>query len=108
MRVRTCGIGEIRLEQGDLTTVEVDCIANAANTALAGGGGVDGAIHRAGGPSIARELQDRYPNGCPTGKAVVTQGGFLAVRFVVHAVGPRWRGGIRERRLCFEGRIDLR
>ena len=90
---RVCGRGHLYLEEGDITATDVDCVVNAANAALAGGGGVDGAIHRAGGPSIARELKARYPNGCPTGRAVVTQGGFLSARILIHAVGPRWQGG---------------
>jgi O-acetyl-ADP-ribose deacetylase (regulator of RNase III) len=80
---------------GDITRVAADAIVNAANSALAGGGGVDGAIHRAGGPSIMQEL-DRVrakAGGCPTGSAVVTGAGRLPARFVFHAVGPVYRGG---------------
>ena len=83
--------------QGDITRLEVDAIANAANRALAGGGGVDGAIHRAGGPVIMADLEARYgPLGvrrCPTGSAVLTVAGDLPARWVIHAVGPIWRGG---------------
>ena len=85
----------IELLAGDITTVRVDAIVNAANRQLAGGGGVDGAIHRAAGPELAAELRARC-DGCPTGSAVVTGPGRLAehgVRWVVHAVGPIWRGG---------------
>jgi O-acetyl-ADP-ribose deacetylase (regulator of RNase III) len=85
----------IELLAGDITTAQVDAIVNAANRELAGGGGVDGAIHRAAGPQLAEELQARY-GGCPTGSAVVTGPGRLAehgVKWVVHAVGPIWRGG---------------
>jgi O-acetyl-ADP-ribose deacetylase (regulator of RNase III) len=85
----------IELLAGDITTVSVDAIVNAANRQLAGGGGVDGAIHRAAGPELAAELSAGY-DGCPTGSAVVTGPGRLAehgVRWVVHAVGPIWRGG---------------
>ena len=78
--------------QADITTLPVDAIVNAANSALAGGGGVDGAVHRAGGPEIMRELSERY-DGCPTGGAVVTGAGRLPAKAVIHAVGPRWRGG---------------
>lgn len=78
--------------QGDITHETVDAIVNAANQHLAGGGGVDGAIHRAGGPTIMAELKKRY-QGCPTGSAVITGGGRLKARYVIHAVGPRWRGG---------------
>jgi len=86
------GGGELRLQRGDITTFEVDAIVNAANQHLAGGGGVDGAIHRAGGPQIMQELRERY-DGCPTGSAVVTGAGRLRARYVIHAVGPRWRDG---------------
>lgn len=89
---RAVGDGAIVLLQGDITTLHVDVIVNAANSALAGGGGVDGAVHRAGGPGIMRELRDRYA-GCPTGSAVITGGGRLPVKAVIHAVGPRWRDG---------------
>ena len=82
----------IELVQGDITQEEVDAIVNAANSALEGGGGVDGAIHRAGGPAIMDELRQRY-KGCPTGSAVITTAGKLKARYVIHAVGPRWRGG---------------
>jgi O-acetyl-ADP-ribose deacetylase (regulator of RNase III) len=86
---------EIRLMQGDITQVEVDAIVNAANSALAGGGGVDGAIHRAGGPAVMADLVRRYgpDRHCPTGSAVVGDAGDLPARIVVHAVGPVWRGG---------------
>ncbi len=84
----------IRLVSGDITTVATDVMVNAANSELAGGGGVDGAIHRAGGPSIMLELNRIRPRGgCPTGSAVVTKAGSLPAKFVVHAVGPVWRGG---------------
>jgi O-acetyl-ADP-ribose deacetylase len=77
--------------QGDITTESVDAIVNAANEQLAPGGGVCGAIHRAGGPSIAAEC--RRIGHCPTGGAVATTGGDLPARFVIHAVGPVWHGG---------------
>jgi len=85
----------IELSQGDITLQEVDAIANAANSRLAGGGGVDGAIHGRGGPAIMRETDQRCPDGCPTGSAVISGAGNLAARFVVHAVGPVWSGGDR-------------
>jgi O-acetyl-ADP-ribose deacetylase (regulator of RNase III) len=87
--------GNCRLElvQGDVTNQQVDAIVNAANDQLAGGGGVDGAIHRAGGPALLDETRRRYPDGCPTGDAVVTTAGNLNARYVFHAVGPVWRGG---------------
>ena len=80
------------LQRADITTLHVDAVINAANASLAGGGGVDGAVHRAGGPEIMRELRARY-DGCPTGEAVITTGGRMPARFVIHAVGPRWRDG---------------
>jgi O-acetyl-ADP-ribose deacetylase len=87
------GPHRVELVQGDITRQMVDAIVNAANSALAGGGGVDGAIHRAGGPSLMEETRRRYPLGCPTGDAVETAGGKLSARHVFHAVGPVWRGG---------------
>ncbi len=85
------------LTVGDVTRVPADVIVNAANSALAGGGGVDGAIHRVGGPSIMRELDQirAKAGGCPTGSAVVTTAGLLPARFVFHAVGPVYRDGKR-------------
>ncbi len=84
---------KLELVQGDITTQGVDAIVNAANSALAGGGGVDGAIHRAAGPVLMQQTRERYPQGCPTGDAVVTDAGLLRARHVFHAVGPVWRGG---------------
>jgi O-acetyl-ADP-ribose deacetylase (regulator of RNase III) len=85
----------ISLVAGDITKVAADAIVNAANSALAGGGGVDGAIHRAGGPAIMADLERRYGRGrhCPTGSAVVSDAGNLPAKWVIHAVGPIWRGG---------------
>jgi O-acetyl-ADP-ribose deacetylase (regulator of RNase III) len=85
----------IRLVRGDITKIAADAIVNAANAALAGGGGVDGAIHRAGGPAIMAECDAIRSSrgGCPTGHAVITTGGRLKARHVIHAVGPVWRGG---------------
>jgi O-acetyl-ADP-ribose deacetylase len=87
----------LAITRGDITAIPADAIVNAANESLAGGGGVDGAIHRAGGPSIMAELEQRYgPLGtrrCPTGEAVVTGAGSLPARWVIHAVGPRWKDG---------------
>ncbi|MDQ2809118.1 MAG: macro domain-containing protein [Chloroflexota bacterium] len=81
---------DIRLQQGDITRVTADALVNAANSRLAGGGGVDGAIQRAGGPSILAEC--RRSGGCPTGSAVITGAGLLAARWVIHAVAPVYRG----------------
>ena len=88
-------IGGRRLEltRGDITAERVDAIANAANEALRGGGGVDGAIHRAAGAGLLDELRRRYPDGTPTGTAVATDAHDLPARWVLHAVGPVWRGG---------------
>lgn len=82
---------QLEFVRGDITAEPVDAIVNAANSALAGGGGVDGAIQRAGGPEILAEC--RAIGGCPTGEAVATGSGALAARYVIHAVGPVWQGG---------------
>jgi O-acetyl-ADP-ribose deacetylase len=85
----------IRLLQGDITKVTTDAIVNAANSSLLGGGGVDGAIHRAGGPAILAECQAirAKQGGCATGEAVITTGGKLPAKWVIHTVGPVWNGG---------------
>lgn len=87
------GAGVVRLLRADITTLAVDAIVNAANAHLAGGGGVDGAIHRAAGGALMEELRRRYPEGTPPGTAVITAGGRLPAGHVIHAVGPRWRDG---------------
>jgi len=91
------GKAKIILVQGDITEQETDAIVNAANPTLMGGGGVDGAIHRKGGPRILEECKEiratEYPDGLPTGKAVITSGGNLKAKHVIHTVGPVWRGG---------------
>jgi len=81
----------LELVEGDITKEDTEAIVNAANSGLRGGGGVDGAIHRAGGPEIMEEC--RKIGGCPTGKAVITTGGRLKARYVIHAVGPIYSGG---------------
>ncbi|TCJ17571.1 O-acetyl-ADP-ribose deacetylase [Flaviaesturariibacter flavus] len=88
-------MGSIQVVQGDITKMNVDAIVNAANTSLMGGGGVDGAIHRAGGPQILEECRAivARQGGCPTGEAVITSGGRLPARYVIHTVGPVWNSG---------------
>ena len=87
----------LTLLRGDITEQDTDAIVNAANSSLLGGGGVDGAIHRAGGPRILEECRKiREQKGeCPTGESVITGGGNLKARFVIHTVGPVWHGGGR-------------
>jgi O-acetyl-ADP-ribose deacetylase (regulator of RNase III) len=94
MRVQING-QTLELHQGDITQQNVDALVNAANSRLAGGGGVDGAIHRCGGAAIMAETKAKYPVGCPTGSAVLSGAGKLPARFVIHAVGPVWSGGHR-------------
>ncbi|MBT1700761.1 O-acetyl-ADP-ribose deacetylase [Fulvivirgaceae bacterium PWU4] len=88
-------MSRIELIKGDITKLEVDAIVNAANSSLMGGGGVDGAIHRAGGPAILEACSAirNAQGGCPPGEAVITTGGKLAAKFVIHTVGPVWNGG---------------
>ena len=85
----------IEIVRGDITKLNVDAIVNAANSSLMGGGGVDGAIHRAGGPAILEECSKiiAKQGRCATGEAVITTGGLLPARFVIHTVGPVWNGG---------------
>jgi O-acetyl-ADP-ribose deacetylase (regulator of RNase III) len=87
----------IHLVQGDITKVHSEAIVNAANTSLLGGGGVDGAIHRAGGPAILEDCRKivAKQGGCKTGEAVITTGGHLPARYVIHTVGPVWNGGLK-------------
>jgi O-acetyl-ADP-ribose deacetylase (regulator of RNase III) len=86
----------VRLVEGDITTQRVDAIVNAANSAMRGGGGVDGAIHRAGGPSILADCIRRFPDGLATGHAGWTTAGDLPATWVIHVVGPNWNAGRRD------------
>src|SRR5215470_5823616 len=105
----------IELVRGDITRQDTDAIVNAANSSLLGGGGVDGAIHRAGGPQILEECErlrrTRFPNGLPTGEAVITTGGKLPALYVIHTVGPIYgRHGGRDSELlanCYHNSLSL-
>ena len=94
------GNAKLELIKGDITDVDADAIVNAANSTLLGGGGVDDAIHRKGGPKILEECKriraTEWPDGLPTGCAVITSGGNLKARHVIHTVGPIWHGGFHE------------
>lgn len=84
---------QITVTKGDITTLDVDAVVNAANRAMRGGGGVDGAIHAAAGPELLRECEERFPEGLPTGSAGWTHGFNLRARYVIHVVGPNRRAG---------------
>ena len=112
---RTFLEGRVRIVIGDITKQDVDAIVNAANSLLLGGGGVDGAIHRAGGPEILEECREirrtRFPEGLPTGEAVITTGGKLPALYVIHTVGPVYgRHGGKEAELlgnCYHNSLTL-
>lgn len=99
LRLTISGTRTITLKQGDITGEQVDAIVNAANSSLMGGGGVDGAIHRTGGPEVLSECikvrDTRFPDGLPTGQAVATTAGELPAGYVIHTVGPVWHGGAK-------------
>lgn len=103
----------IEIMQGDITKVAVDAIVNAANNGLLGGGGVDGAIHNAGGPEILAECMEirNRQGGCETGQAVITTAGNLPARYVIHTVGPVWYGGVKgeeeKLRRCYRNSLNL-
>jgi O-acetyl-ADP-ribose deacetylase len=90
---------ELTVVQGDITAQDVDAVVNAANRAMRGGGGVDGAIHRAGGPAILQDCIERFPNGLATGEAGWTTAGHLPARWVIHVVGPNYAAGEADRSL---------
>ena len=104
---------KIAIVKGDITAIAVDAIVNAANSSLLGGGGVDGAIHRAAGPRLGEECEEiaARQGGCPTGEAVVTSGGRLPSKYVIHTVGPVWKGGSDgeawKLRSCYEKSLRL-
>jgi len=96
---------EITVVEGDITAQEVDAVVNAANRAMRGGGGVDGAIHRAGGPAVLEDCRRRFPAGLATGDAGWTTAGLMTARWVIHVVGPNYNRGERDRTLltsCYE------
>ena len=90
---------EVSVVQGDITQQEVDAVVNAANNAMRGGGGVDGAIHRAGGPAVLEDCRRRFPDGLATGDAGWTTAGEMPARWVIHVVGPNFRAGQTDRSL---------
>jgi O-acetyl-ADP-ribose deacetylase len=101
---------QINLVEGDITTQEVDAVVNAANSRMRGGGGVDGAIHRAGGPAVLEDCEKRFPDGLATGDAGWTTAGEMPARWVIHVVGPNYRAGQTDRSLltsCYARALEV-
>jgi O-acetyl-ADP-ribose deacetylase len=101
---------EITLVEGDITTQEVDAVVNAANSRMRGGGGVDGAIHRAGGPAVLEDCRRRFPDGLATGDAGWTTAGEMPAQWVIHVVGPNYRAGQTDRSLltsCYARALEV-
>ncbi|GAA5108264.1 O-acetyl-ADP-ribose deacetylase [Alloalcanivorax gelatiniphagus] len=100
----------VTVVQGDITTQDVDAVVNAANRRMRGGGGVDGAIHAAGGPAVLEDCRRRFPDGLATGAAGWTTAGAMPARWVIHVVGPDWSRGERDRSLlvsCYSGALAV-
>ena len=101
---------EVTVVEGDITTQDVDAVVNAANRRMRGGGGVDGAIHAAGGPEVLEDCRRRFPDGLATGAAGWTTAGRMPARWVIHVVGPNWTAGERDRSLlesCYSGALAV-
>jgi O-acetyl-ADP-ribose deacetylase len=101
---------EVNLVEGDITTQEVDAVVNAANSRMRGGGGVDGAIHRAGGPAVLEDCKRRFPDGLATGDAGWTTAGEMPAEWVIHVVGPNYRAGQTDRSLltsCYARALEV-
>lgn len=101
---------EITVVEGDITEQDVDAVVNAANTRMRGGGGVDGAIHRAGGPAVLEDCKQRFPNGLATGQAGWTTAGNMPASWVIHVVGPNFNAGERDRSLltsCYANALKV-
>ncbi|MFQ5902652.1 MAG: O-acetyl-ADP-ribose deacetylase [Candidatus Binatia bacterium] len=113
--LKRCMQGRVVVKVGDITKEDAEAVVNAANSSLMGGGGVDGAIHRAGGPDILKECKEirraQYPDGLPTGEAVVTTAGKMAAKHVIHTVGPVYGRGGREKAeqlaACYRNSLSL-
>lgn len=103
-------MADVEVRQGDITAIAVDAVVNAANARLRGGGGVDGALHRAGGPAVLADCITRFPQGLATGDAGWTTAGDLPARWIIHTVGPNWAAGQRDRALltsCYRRCLEV-